>query len=842
MVNGKEVFGRKVPKDNVGPERFVGQEWDNGGNAAMPAETFKLKAGDVVDFAVGSRGEYTFDSTSFNAVVCKVPTVTIPNAEPVSFTVEGADLNLPVQVQSDRPITGVALLIDGETVDKDETAPYNLKFSNIRSGTHYLTVAAEDEKGIQNVSAQLKLFVLKNGEAAARRAQTSGIASFGESGNIAAAATSGTSYFCSQSGSWSNPATWGGTGVPGRNDDATIAEGFAVNVSNRVEVQNLEASGSVVIGVPGSPDTLVVYGLAQVNGEIQGGDPSSQLIVFNKLSCLASVASFRDLSLIVSGEVVVTDGGSIRSSNCNISTSGSTKLFSPPGTNRPVVVAADQVDVSGGRLALDSNAILIARAGLIGQDGASLIGQDGASLIGQDGASLIGQDGASLIGQDGASLIGPDGASLIGLDGASLIGQDGASLIGQDGASLITDNGAGLVGPMAAADATVQVAEASDFGGITLESGTVSGTINLIGNVLNRGAFIAPGNSAGKVKVSGNYTQEAAGTLLLEVGGTGTDPLQFDQLQINGTANLDGNLIVKTINGFTPQSDDSFAPLTYGSVNGNFAKVSSNAQVSFGANGVTLVVAGPNPPAPKALNISTRMRVGTGDNALIAGFIITGSQPKKVIIRGVGPSLPVTGALTDTTLELDGGAVVNDNWRSDQEAAIKASGVAPSSDKESAIVATLEPGQHTAILRGQGNTTGVGLVEVYDLEAGKPAQLANISTRGLVQTGDGVMIGGFIIGGDYPAKVLLRAIGPSLPLKGTLKDPVLELVDADGNIISNDNWRSTQEAEIAGTGVPPTNEKEAAIVATLVPGNYTAIVRGRDGTTGVALVEGYNLQ
>jgi hypothetical protein len=247
-------------------------------------------------------------------------------------------------------------------------------------------------------------------------------------------------------------------------------------------------------------------------------------------------------------------------------------------------------------------------------------------------------------------------------------------------------------------------------------------------------------------------------------------------------------------------------------------------------------------PAGRLLNISTRMRTETGDNVLIAGFIVTGSQPKKVIIRGIGPSLPFAGVLADPTLNLDNGAVTNDNWRTNQEQEIIATTIPPSNDLESAIVATLNPGPHTAILRGSGSSTGIGVVEVYDLDSASPVQLANISSRGFVQSGDNVMIGGFIIGGTYPAKVIVRAIGPSLPFSGKLEDPTLELVNSNGGGISNDNWRETQEAEVTATTIPPTNDKEAAIVSTLAPGNYTAIVRGNNDTTGIALVEAYNLQ
>ena len=252
-------------------------------------------------------------------------------------------------------------------------------------------------------------------------------------------------------------------------------------------------------------------------------------------------------------------------------------------------------------------------------------------------------------------------------------------------------------------------------------------------------------------------------------------------------------------------------------------------------------------PAGQPLNISTRVRVNTGENALIGGFIVTGDAPKKVLIRAISSSLTLPGKLEDPTLELNtsaGEVIFNDNWKTHQEAEIRATTIPPESDLEAAIVATLEPGPHTAILRGKGETTGQALVEVYDLDQQAPSTLANISTRGQVETGDNVMIGGFIIGSNHPARVLLRAIGPSLAeagVSGALQDPTLELVDANGTTISNDNWRETQEAEIAAI-LPPPHDKEAAIAATLTPGPYTAIVRGKDNTTGVALVEAYNLQ
>jgi hypothetical protein len=280
---------------------------------------------------------------------------------------------------------------------------------------------------------------------------------------------------------------------------------------------------------------------------------------------------------------------------------------------------------------------------------------------------------------------------------------------------------------------------------------------------------------------------------------------------------------------------------------------------SFSLTGTTLTptptptpIPTPTPtPNPTVLaNISTRLRVETGGNVLIGGFIITGTQPKKVIVRAIGPSLPLAGALADPVLELHGpgafATITNDNWRSDQQAEIIATGIPPTNDLESAIVATLPANSsaYTAIVRGVNNGTGIGLVEAYDLDRTVDSKLANISTRGLVQTGDNVLIAGTIVLGQTSQNVIVRAIGPSLNLPGKLADPILELRDGNGGLIrSNDNWRSDQEAEIIATGIPPTNDLESAIVATLPASgaSYTAIVRGVNGTTGVAVVEVYAL-
>ena len=301
-----------------------------------------------------------------------------------------------------------------------------------------------------------------------------------------------------------------------------------------------------------------------------------------------------------------------------------------------------------------------------------------------------------------------------------------------------------------------------------------------------------------------------------------------------------------TVDG-TPMGSLTFAQLrTDGAVDANtmhigdrtLAQASSSRLSSFSLSVST----------GQLLNISTRLRVQTGDNVLIGGFIVTGTQPKKVIVRAIGPSLPVVGKLADPTLELfgPGGQITsNDNWRTGrQEAEIIASTVPPTNDLESAVVATLPANGtgYTAIVRGAEGNTGIGLVEVYDLERSAASKLANISTRGFVQTGDDVMIGGFILG-PSPTKVIVRAIGPSLPVPGKLADPTLELFNENGvSIGTNNNWRTGgQEAEIIASTVPPPNDLESAIVATLPPTPHTVIVRGNGGTPGVALVEVYSL-
>lgn len=262
----------------------------------------------------------------------------------------------------------------------------------------------------------------------------------------------------------------------------------------------------------------------------------------------------------------------------------------------------------------------------------------------------------------------------------------------------------------------------------------------------------------------------------------------------------------------------------------------------------------PTPVNVQLANISGRLVAQTGDRVGIGGFIVSGSVAKRVILRGMGPSLqanakPVPGTLQDPVLELHqaNGEVLltNDNWRGAQEQEIKDTGLAPGDDRESAMVVTLPPANYTAVLRGVNDTSGVGLVEVYDLDMSKPVELGNLSVRANVLTDDNVLIAGIITVGGTPKRIVFRGIGPSLKssVPGALDDPTLELHDGNGALLmSNDNWKQAPNAaEIQATGLAPSDDRESAILMTLPAGNYTSILRGVNRTTGIALAEAYKL-
>jgi len=359
---------------------------------------------------------------------------------------------------------------------------------------------------------------------------------------------------------------------------------------------------------------------------------------------------------------------------------------------------------------------------------------------------------------------------------------------------------------------------------------------------------------ASSASVKGTFNSAPNSTFRLEffISGTITDPSSVGKGELfrgstDVTTDASGNASFAT--GFDTDPGRAYFTATATDSSGNTSEFSPAFLV----------------PAPQLVNLSTRSPVGSGDNVLIGGFIIVGTENKKVMLRGLGPSLAdagVNGVLADPTLELhDSSSALlasNNNWKDTQADEVSATGIPPSHDAESAIIATLPAGPpsqggstYTGILAGNHGTTGTGLLEIYDLAMDANSKLANISTRGYIGTGEDVLIGGFI---PRPAarvslQLLIRALGPSLAahgVSGTLQDPLLELHNANGSTIaSNDSWRDSPDASrIAATGIPPSDDQESAILH-FVPagtdGGYTAVVRGVDGATGVALVEIYAL-
>lgn len=405
-------------------------------------------------------------------------------------------------------------------------------------------------------------------------------------------------------------------------------------------------------------------------------------------------------------------------------------------------------------------------------------------------------------------------------------------------------------------NASISVSAGQSFqisGGAFNGTGTIAGSVNNTGTL----ALGSTDGTASAVSLGGNYSQTAAATLQLYVSGTSAG--HIGMLQVAGTANLAGTVDVRLANGFAFRVGDVFQLVSATAVTGAFSTVTLpagvNGTLSASGGTVTLTITGA-PAATSLVNISTRARVETGDGALIGGFVIAGPNSKRVIIRALGPSLAafgVSGALANPTLRLVNPTnqqeiAGNDDWRSSQQAEIQASGFAPTNDFESAIVATLAPGSYTGVVSGVGGATGVGLIEVYDLDTGSraTARPVNVSTRARVLTGDNILIGGFVVGGVRERRVLIRALGPSLTafgVAGALADPTLEIKDATGVTLgTNDNWKSTQQSAIQASGFAPPNDLDSAILLTLPPGACTALVRGVGSATGVGLVEVYDLE
>ncbi|MGI9088911.1 MAG: hypothetical protein ACR2HH_14405 [Chthoniobacterales bacterium] len=427
----------------------------------------------------------------------------------------------------------------------------------------------------------------------------------------------------------------------------------------------------------------------------------------------------------------------------------------------------------------------------------------------------------------------------------------------------------------------------TDFAGSTI---TVKTTHQATGDVisLTGDTTITPPplglTGSDSISFTANFTANPGDLAALAYSFTvnSTDPRNFDY-RVTGTVVIAGIPLPYTSEGtITPgthtyaasaMSPMAFVTTTSGTFTGQLSIIpiiqlpiaeSPSGQGKAAAAGTLAVsitrgdfslTGGTPPPATAAhlLNISSRAMVMGGNQDAIAGFIITGNVPKRVIVRGIGPSLPsyVPTKLGDPSINLmhltNGGAVpmgMNNDWKSDQEVEILATGLAPTDDHESAIVVTLDPGNYSAQLSGNGSSGGIGLIEVYDLDPAGLATIVNLSTRAMALKNDNVLIGGIIVGGTNTGRIVVRAIGPSMAttVPGTLADPTLDLYNGNGvAIASNDDWQQDANANQLG-GLAPADSRESALSRDLAPGNYTAIVRGKGTPTGIAMVEFYLVQ
>jgi DNA-binding beta-propeller fold protein YncE len=776
----------------------------------------------------------------------------------VVFLDANGSVSLPIAVDafSNRQVHALSVLFDGGAIKHvSDLTHISVDYVTSVTGLHIIEAVAIDDLGATGRAATGPIYVL----VAPANAVSSKASSVTGNTGVQQASAGGNTYTLIGDGkNWSDPTAWSGSqsgnGVPGPSDVAIISSlTVLIDADDKVEVGSLIISGGHIRDVKGS--LKVDHLLTISGGGIEGG-----LIL--EIPSTATVNMINDVDFPFYGDVYNYGNWQMHGSG---GIAGLVYFLNQGTTNfqMPLLKAGLSLGLAPTDRTI-STATLANTGSILASGIPGLISQDGGGLITQDGGSLITQDGGTLISEHGGGVISNDGGSLVAQGGGNLVAQGGGNLVAQGGGNFDVSGGtaadsSGKVKAATAASGFIQTAGETDMnliritGPVTVNGGVLSGSGVIAGDLTVNGGYIAPGHSAGTIAVTGSFTQGANGTLILEKGGA--LPSQFDQLQVGGLANLGGKLDIKTINGYTPDPADTFSPLGFGSVSGTFASVSSNAQVTVAPTGLLTSIdpTKPNPTNGQPLNIATRLQIQSGDNVLIAGFIITGpaGSTKKVLIRGIGPSLAnfgVAGTIPDPFLELhkpDGSVVTNDNWQQAPNVAEIPSGFAPTNDLESIIYTTLSPGNYTAILKGAHGEAGVGLVEAYDFDTASTAELANIATRGFVNTGDNVMIGGFIIGGTEPANVLVRAIGPSLTqfgVQGALQATTLELHDSNGSVISNEGWRSTQESEIQATTIPPTSDNEAAILATLVPGNYTAIVRGKNDTTGIAVIEAYNLQ
>jgi hypothetical protein len=731
--------------------------------------------------------------------------------------------------------------------------------------------------------------------------QTGGIISGvnGSGINIDGVFTNFTATVINQNGA-TMKGTWDGVSASGDGDGIDV-DGV-VNLTNNGFIRGLGANGNGSDGFPNGPDGVAAGGGTIVNGT--GAEITASVTTGNATSSFGILIDNSSKSDAIAA-TNLTNRGLIKSDNgpavVFISTFANTVTNEASGTINGAGLGAQGAAIQPG----NGNDIVNNSGAIVGNNGFAIDMQGGNNTLNiTGGAASITGNVSGGTGGTNALVIDPGSGNSFSYTGqlsnfnsaeikSGTVTLSGANTYSGNttisGGTLVAQNVAGT----ATGTGTVAVNNGAKLGG--------TGTVGAV--TVSSGGTVAPGQIAGILN-SGNVTFNGGSIFSIEIGGAVAGA--HDQLNVTGTVNLGGSTLSGTlINGFTPTAGQQFVIIqSSGAITGTFAQGSSvniggkSFTISYNANSVVLSIsAAPTPTAtatatatpaatptatatatpgasatPTATatpiaglvgNVSTRLPVGTGDNILIEGFIVQGpaGSTKNIIVRAIGPSLipfGITDALANPTLEIhdsnDTIVATNDNWKTtqvggiitgDQSQQINASGVAPGDDKESAIIANLAPGSYTALVRGAGNSVGTGVVDAYDLSGATAARLANIATRGLIQPGDKLMIAGFIIQ-NGPVRLVVRAIGPSLSAFGitnALPDTTLQLKDQNGaTVIENDDWQSAQKAELESTGLQPTHPLEAAVVATILPGQYTAQVRGKPEATGIGVVQVYFLQ
>jgi len=702
----------------------------------------------------------------------------------------------------------------------------------------------------------------------------------------ASLASSATWLLSPQDSAWENANNWTPGGPPdGPSDIATFAQSSQrdVNVSTSEEVNSIvfaSASASFTLHVSpfgASGGELIISGTGVSNNssvlQTFVARNEGQIIFTN-----ASTAASAHMSIVNGGFSISSEDSTGRTifNNTSSAAGASIENFDASGFNGDIgrtifngASTADHASIrnygpggshgAGGQTIFNDTST--AANASINNGGTGDVSTAESSLTTFNDTSTAGH--ATITNQGGLGLnqASSGGATIFG--GSSTAGS--AILIANGGAN---GGGGGAIlfrGTSTGGTARVEVFDNGDVDISGHQSGVTIGSIEGSGNVLLGANNLRVGTN----NISTSFSGVISGSGSLAKIGNGVLTLQANDC----IADTVGLILVS---GSTIKLDFTGSPdiIAFLKVNGVSQPPGIYGGPMSGAPHILLEFRGSGTvsvgPISTLDNISSRAFVQTGDNVMIGGFIVQGTEPKRVIIRAIGPELTQYGIpnpLFNPTLELHDGAgaliASNDNWMttiiggiitSNQVAEIRASGHAPGDGRESAIIADLPPGNYTAILRGVNDTTGVALVEAYDLNPDANSTLGNISTRSFVQTGDNVMIGGFIVQGTASKRVIVRAIGPELTRYGVpnaMANPTLELHDSTGALIAtNDNWRTTiiggiittnQVREITASGLAPADGRESAIIAELPPGNYTAIVRGVNETTGVGLVEVYDL-